>query len=152
MKVKAYQKGVDPVVRVERFIDLYQIAENAMLRGAAGGVIAGRHVSAALRLGKGGKKLMWAIDGKRVGFPVLRTMLSLSSTPQLSLFDLSGLPVPESTPGGSPLTTLLRVPALFVQSVNEAYAQFMRESGESIAFADFLGLVLVAGLEGFGDA
>ena len=70
---------------------------------------------------------------------------------QPTLFDLPGLPVPESTPGGSPLTTLVCVPSVFVPFLNYAYAQFMRESGESIAFADFLGLVLVAGLEGFGN-
>ena len=133
-------------------MNIDQIAEAAMLRGVACAVIQGRQVSAALRIGKGGKRIMWSLDGKRIALVVLRHALSGAAQPQQTLFDLPALLGPDGSPGGSPLSTLVRVPAVFVSSLNAAYAQYMRESEESITFADFLGLVLVAGLEGFGDA
>lgn len=132
-------------------MNIEQIAEVAMVRGVAGAVIEGRQVSAALRIGKGGKRICWTVDGKRIALVVLRHMLSGAVQPQQTLFDLPGLLLPDRKPGGSPLTTLCRIPAVFAPAVNAAYAQYMRESEESISFADFLGLVLVAGLEGFGD-
>lgn len=135
----------------EKMMNLDDVSKNAMTSGYSEIVLDGRLVSAALRVGKGGNKLSWSLDGCRIALPVLRVVLNRGLPHQPTLFDLPGLPVSDGTPGGSALTTLCRVPAVFVPSVNAAYAQYMRESEESISFADFLGLVLVAGLEGFGD-
>lgn len=133
-------------------MSLDDIARNATQNGYSEVVLNGRLVSAALRLRKGVNTLTWSIDGRRVSLDVLRFIEAGGfESVQQTLFDLPGLPLSDDKSGGSPLSTLIRVPPIFVPSVNRAYAQFISESGESISFADFLGLVLIAGLEGFGD-
>lgn len=60
-----------------------------------------------------------------------------------------GLPVPRCMPVASPLFTFISIPENFVSAVNEAHAVYCLESGENIPLDEFLGLVVIAGLEDF---
>lgn len=131
-------------------MNIDRLTEMAYSAGYAEAQISGYRVAAALRVGKSsGRRLSWSCDGKRIALSVLRVKLDQPSVKQSTLFDLPGLPSDSSVPGGSPNITFVRVPVHFVPLLNQAYAKYMSESGETIALADFLGLVLVAGLEGF---
>lgn len=61
-----------------------------------------------------------------------------------------GLPMVANTmPPASPLFTFVSVPESFVPGVHEAHAVFCLQSGENIPLHEFLGLLIVAGLEDF---
>lgn len=61
-----------------------------------------------------------------------------------------GLPMLANTmPPASPLMTMVAVPELFVPAVHEAHSVFCLQAGENIPLHEFLGLLIVAGLEDF---
>lgn len=60
------------------------------------------------------------------------------------------LPMPPSSmPAASPLFVFVAIPENFVSAVNEAHAVYCLESGENMPLHEFLGLVVIAGLEDF---
>lgn len=62
----------------------------------------------------------------------------------------SELPTLPSVPKGAPqMQIVVSAPRVFRPVMESAYFKYMDESGEQIPFAEFLGLVLAAGLDGF---
>ncbi|MBN8281932.1 hypothetical protein [Zoogloea sp.] len=57
--------------------------------------------------------------------------------------------LPPGMPVASPLFTFVSIPENFVSAVNEAHAVYCLESGENMPLHEFLGLVVIAGLEDF---
>lgn len=59
-------------------------------------------------------------------------------------------PTLPSVPTGAPqMQIAVSVPGVFDPVMEAAYRTYLDESGDQIPFAEFLGLVLVAGLDGF---
>lgn len=63
----------------------------------------------------------------------------------------SGLPVGLPMRKGAPdcIYSVVAIPRPFREVIEAAYLKYRQESGDELPFADFLGLVVIAGVEGF---
>lgn len=63
----------------------------------------------------------------------------------------SGLPVGLPMRKGAPdcIYSVVAIPRPFRELIEAAYLKYRQESGDELPFADFLGLVVIAGVEGF---
>lgn len=63
----------------------------------------------------------------------------------------SGLPVGLPMRKGAPdcIYSVVAIPRHFREVIESAYLKFRHESGDELPFSEFLGLVVIAGVEGF---
>lgn len=76
--------------------------------------------------------------------PFVREEYSFSPPP-------SGLPVGLPMRKGAPdcIYSVVAIPRPFREVIEAAYLKFRQESGDELPFSEFLGLVVIAGVEGF---